>query len=284
VRSSTGGHATLDAYEAGRSPLDLGPEPARIAAGTRVGYVPAAALVCRTAALQDVGLFDESLRFGEDVDLVWRLVASGYRCRYEPATVVTHRSRATIRSWLQQRAGYGSSAAPLHERHPGALAPLRISGWSALAWGLVAIRRPVAGVAVGLGTTAALARKLPDLPGREIARLGGLGNLYAGRQVADAVTRAWWPLVVPLAVVVRRVRWPLLAAFVVPALLDWRTYRRRRDADEQSATPLDPLRYTVLHIADDVAYSVGVWRGIRRRRSVAVLRPTLTNWPPRGDG
>ena len=53
---------------------------------TRVAYVPTAALLVRRAALGDG--FDESLRNGEDVDLVWRLIEAGWRVRYEPAVQV----------------------------------------------------------------------------------------------------------------------------------------------------------------------------------------------------
>ena len=44
------------------SPLDLGTEPARVASGTRVSYVPSAALVARTDALRSNGGFDDALR------------------------------------------------------------------------------------------------------------------------------------------------------------------------------------------------------------------------------
>ena len=55
---STPGTSVLERYEAQRSPLDLGPEPARIRAGTRVSYVPAAAIVVRVDAIREVGGFD----------------------------------------------------------------------------------------------------------------------------------------------------------------------------------------------------------------------------------
>ena len=268
------GNGTLQRYEANRSPLDLGPEPARIAWGTRVSYVPAATIVCRVAALHRLGGFDESLRFGEDVDLVWRLARDGWVCRYEPAVEVRHRTRPDVRSWLRQRVGYGTSSAPLAARHPGALAPLRMSGWSAAVWALIAVRRPFIAIGVAGATSGALTRKLRDLPSGEALRLAGLGHLYAGRQVASAVTRAWWPIMVPLAVAMRRLRPGVAAAFVVPALIDWATQPKR----------LDPVRAVLLRAADDTAYSVGVWKGMRRLRSAAALVPSFTNWPPRGDG
>ena len=95
--------ASLERYEATHSPLDLGSEPARIAPGTRVSFVPAAVIVCRTAAIRAIGGFDESLRYGEDVDLVWRLGAAGWRCRYEPGVVARHRTRSSLVGWIEQR-------------------------------------------------------------------------------------------------------------------------------------------------------------------------------------
>ena len=65
------------------------PGPARrrsCARAGRVAYVPAACLVVRRAALGEG--FDESLRVGEDVDLVWRLDAAGWLVRYDAGVVV----------------------------------------------------------------------------------------------------------------------------------------------------------------------------------------------------
>src|SRR5690606_26633581 len=94
-------------YERSHSPLDLGPRPALVRPGSRVGHVPAAALVVRRAALASIGGFDTELRYGEDVDAVWRLDEAGWRCRYEPDVVVEHRPRLTWGAWAQQRYHYG---------------------------------------------------------------------------------------------------------------------------------------------------------------------------------
>ncbi|MCU1504893.1 MAG: Mycofactocin system glycosyltransferase [Ilumatobacteraceae bacterium] len=288
VRSSPGGAAGVDAYESVRGSLDLGPLEARIAPGTRVSFVPAAAIVCRADAVREVGGFDAELRFGEDVDLVWRLHEAGWRCRYEPTSEVRHRARPSSRTWAAQRFAYGSSAAPLAQRHPGALAPLRISGWSAAVWGLVAIRRPSAAVVVAVGTAVALQRKLRGLPPAEAARLAGLGNLFAGQQVAAAITRAWWPAAALAAIIVRRARLPLAAAVLVPPVIEW--VSRRRGASRPGHEPgpdheLGPTlaRYVVMRVADDVAYGAGVWAGSVRRWQFAALVPDLTNWPPKRD-
>ena len=245
----------LGRWEHGHSPLDLGPEPARIRAGTRVSYVPAAAIVCRTEALTAIAGFDEALRFGEDVDLVWRLDAAGWRCRYEPAVVVEHHPRRSWWGWVVQRVGYGSSAAALARRHPGALAPVRASGWSIAVWVLGVLGHPLLAGTVGAGTGVALAHKLPDLPASASFGLAATGNARAGEQLATAVRRAWWPLVLLAALRSRRARRVLAAATLAAG---------------------HPLR-----VADDLAYSVGVWVGVVRHRTIAPLVPRLASWPGR---
>lgn len=246
---------TIGRYERNESPLDLGPEPGRIQAGSRVSYVPAAAVVCRADAIRSIGGFDAELRFGEDVDLVWRLCEAGWGCRYEPAGEVEHDVRRDVRAWIRQRIGYGSSAAALAKRHSGALAPIRMSGWSAASWLLGAVGRPIVGGAVGAGSAAALVRKLPDIPARAALRLAGLGNAHAGQQIAAAVRRVWWPLL-------------LVAA--------WRSRSARRVLVASFLAVRHPLR-----AVDDLAYSVGVWQGMWTERTLDPLVPEISSWPGR---
>ena len=93
VVSAPGDGSMRDRYEQMHSPLDLGAAEARVAPRTQVAYVPTAALVARLDAIEAVGGFDPDLRFGEDVDLIWRLVAAGGTVRYVPAVRVRHRPR-----------------------------------------------------------------------------------------------------------------------------------------------------------------------------------------------
>ena len=275
ITAVPGGHRPRERFERWRSPLDLGPTPARVRAGSRVSYVPAAVLVVRTAAFRDVGGFAAELRFGEDVDLVWRLDEAGWRIRYEPAVGVGHRTRESIGAWARQRFDYGTSAAPLAARHPGALAPARVSGWSALSWAVGTLVSPLAGVGIAAATTAALVRKLRPMthPFAEAGRLAGLGHLFAGRILASATTRAWWPLAVVAALVSRRARRAVVLAAVIPGLLEWRADRPE----------LDPVTALGLRLLDDLAYGTGVWAGMARHRTIAPIRPDLTNWPGRGS-
>ncbi len=236
--------------EAG-SPLDLGDAPARIRSGTRVSYVPGAAIVLRVEALDAIGGFDELLRFGEDVDLVWRLDEAGWRCRYEPASIVHHRPRPTLTGRMRQHAGYGTSAAPLAIRHPRALSPLRSNGWTATAWALVAAGHPIAAVAVAVGSAGALVPKLPDVPPAAAFRLAMRGHLGAVEQMASAIRRVWWPIVAVGAIVSKRLRW----IAVLCVLADVR------------AAPTD------------AAYGWGVWTGMIRHRTLAPIVPRLAAWP-----
>src|SRR3954454_17772919 len=75
-------------YERVQSALDMGQHPAPVRPLSAVSYVPSVALLARRAALGDG--FDPSMRVAEDVDLVWRLAAAGWRVRYEPGGTVAH--------------------------------------------------------------------------------------------------------------------------------------------------------------------------------------------------
>jgi mycofactocin system glycosyltransferase len=265
------GDRALDRYEEHRSPLDMGSAPAVVRPGSPVPYVPAAALVVRRDALEAVGGFDEALRYGEDVDLVWRLGDLG-DVRYRPDVVVGHRNRGSWRDLARQRASYGCAAAPLQSRHRGAASPLVINHWSALAWGAALVggrRGAVGGALVALGSTAALARRLRGRVARPLAvslRIAGLGNLAAGRWIAEAARRAWWPVLIAAAPLSPRARRLTVGVALAQPLVGW--FRRR--------PRIDPLRWTAACALDDGAYAIGVWRGCLRERSVRALLPRLS--------
>jgi mycofactocin system glycosyltransferase len=269
------GRAWLARYEGASSTLDMGTRPSIVRPGSRVPYVPGAALVVRKAAA-GAG-FAEDMRVGEDVDFVWRLAASGWRVRYESAATMGHQHRVRLREWLARRKDYGTSAASLELRHPGAVRPLYASMWTAVAWLAAALGRPGAGAVVTGTGTALLARRLAQVTGegwprpvrstawRLAARQAGGGTLAAARPLGSAISRTWWPVAVPVAVAVRRLRLPLAALVLAPPLLDW--------LDRHP--PLDPARYVAARLLDDIGYSLGVWQGCAGRRTVRPLLPLL---------
>jgi len=263
--ASEPGSTLLQRYEASESPLDLGPEPARIRKNSRVSYVPTAALMIRTELLRKHQGFNESFRYGEDVDLVWRLLDADVVCRYEPSVVVLHSPRNSLLDAWKQRVSYGSAAAPLNRQHPGAATPLRINRWSALAWSALAIGHPIIGLTIGAASTVALERKISSQPDSRILalRLAGRGNIHAGRMIAQAITRTWWPFALVLALVRRRGRRVVLVASILPALTNW----------FEKKPKVDPVSYCALKLADDIAYGTGVWKGVIATRDLGALSP-----------
>jgi GT2 family glycosyltransferase len=256
-------------YDSACSPLDLGRHAGEVRPGARLTYVPSAALLARRQVLVALGGFDESMRVGEDVDLVWRAVDAGHRVRYEPSVVVEHRVRPTWSAWARQRAGYGRSAASLDERHPGQVAPAVCSRWSLAMWALAVSGHPFAATSIGAATTATLARSLQGLPLHEIARLGAHGHLSAGRQLARAALRVWWPLLLVGSIASRRVRRAALVCVAVNAAGAW------SDASDRTRVDLAPWELAAISLVDDAAYGAGVWQGCWRRRSWRALLPRL---------
>lgn len=170
-------------YEARRSPLDRGPDAARVVPYGRVPFVPGAALLVRNHVR-----FDETFtRGGEDVELVWR---TPY-VRYEPAAQVAHDHRTEPRAWLARRVYYGRTAAQIAKRHPGNARPLHVSPWTTAAYAALLTGRPRGAAAILAAATALLAR---DVPPKAAIELATVGSLRSGRVVADALSRHWWPL------------------------------------------------------------------------------------------
>ena len=261
-----GGPGALARFEAGSGPLDLGGAAGPVAPGARVGYLPAALLLCRRDAL-GAG-FDESMRIGEDVDLVWRVAAAGHPVRYEPRVVVEHETRPGFARWFAQRFGYGRSAAALAARHPDRLAPVVISRWSAPALLYLAARRPGPAAACTALTAAGLWTRLPAGPGRtaESARLTATGLGWTLLGLAEAAARPWLPAMLTASTVSRTARRVTAVAISVRLV---RT-RHGRSPDQH------PLTWAALRVADDLAYGTGVWAGALRHREPGPILPKIT--------
>jgi mycofactocin system glycosyltransferase len=270
----------LDRYEEVRSPLDMGGLEGPIVPLSALAYVPGATFVVRRAAVGDG--FAQELRFGEDVDLCLRLHEAGWRMRYVPTSRVGHCHRGNLRSWLAQRASYGSAAAQLALRHPGQVPPLNAAPWSIAACMLVLRGRPVQlGAAVALTAWAAirLIRRIPDAD--TPVRAGTLLTLAAVRgtaqQLMHCVTRHYWPVAALAGIMNRRMRYVLVTTAAVDGLIDYR----------RSGLRLNPLTYLLIRRLDDVAYGAGLWRGAIRERTIAPLIPRLafrTGRCPNGAG
>jgi mycofactocin system glycosyltransferase len=254
-------------FEAARGSLDRGPREGLVRPGSRIPFVPSAALLVRADVAAGSDLFDAALRGGEDVDLVWRLDKAGWDVRYVPSSTVAHEGPATLRDFLGRRAFYGTTAAPLSRRHGEALAPVHLSGWSLAVWGLLWARRPVLALTVLSASIVLLARRLRGLvrdPVGVATHIAGGGTARSALPALASMTRAWAPAFV-LGLAFRRTRRASALALVVPALHEWA-------ADRQA---LDPVRAVAVHVADDVAYGTGIWVGCARERTLVPLIPRI---------
>lgn len=302
VRSRSGqtNSGRLAAYERHRSPLDLGGQPGCVGPGRRVSYVPSAALAVRLRCLAGAGGFDEDLRYGEDVDFVWRLASSGWCVRYEPRAQVTHPARPSWRAWLAQRYNYGRSAGPLALRHASAVAPLTVSAWSVACWALLSTGRTRLASAVTIGTPVAFAwrvtrrarnpqpslmrRDQPLRPGSagrsssfalalELFRLALRGNVASAVPICSAARRAWSAPLLGVACVA----WPSMrtrtrrfaaatgaAIAICPGLAD---------RCKHSSESLGVVAWCALRLSDDLAYQAGVWAGSFESGSLGALLP-----------
>ncbi len=258
-------------YERGHSPLDLGQQPALVKPGSRVSYVPSACLIVDAAALRTLGqasfVFDPGLRYGEDVDLEWRLNREG-SIRYDPSVVVTHPPRPDIVAFARQRIGYGSAAAALAERHGRIVAPFRSSRWSMAFLVLLLTRHPALAGLVGVRSTILTSQKLRGrLPDHQIeaVRLSTVGHVTSGVALGQTAIRSWWPatlagLAVPLLrpPVLRLVGWGLAT----------KLWRHRQDEN--------PIIQAAIGLLDDLSYGFGLWQGAWSERSLRALLPDLT--------
>lgn len=272
-------HGSAGRYGEANGSLDLGSRGARVAPTTRVSYVPTAALLVRRAALLMLnGPFDESLRVGEDVDLIWRLHESGWRIRYLPSVRVRHQEPERWSRLLARRFSYGTSAAPLARRHPDAIAPLILHLWPTVTVVGLLGRRPLlaaAGFACSVLTTGNTLHK------------SGITSRGTAAAMATATRQTWLGLgkyatqfALP-ALVLGLVRpgssgrtklgrrLALSSLLLGPALTSW----------QQKRPQLSMPGFVAGQLADDLAYGAGVIAGSARTPSLVALRPKLV-WRP----
>ena len=255
------GRAPVGAYEERHSPLDMGGRPGAVGAGRLTPFVPSAVLLVRRDAAGDG--FDEALPIGEDVDLVWRLVAGGWQVRYAPDTLVSHDHRLRLTAFLARRRLYAMSVAILARRHPDALPAARVSPGVAAPWALAVSGHRRLAAAVAAVETLRLAGKLRKVAGHPHRLAAGMlarALAATGRHLAQAVRRAWAPLLLVVPVGRRRARAVVLASFAVAIAEDALETRR----------PAAILVDAPMRLLDELVALAGTWEGCIRHRT---LRP-----------
>lgn len=261
------GTSFIEEYESMHSPLDLGPDPALVRPVSRVSYIPSAVLVARTSTIKKMNGFDPSMRVGEDVDFVWRLVESGQGCRYVPSVQCSHSPRDSYTGLLRQRFDYGSSAARLDALHPFSASPFRshilftlpavalLMGFTYMA--LLAVFPAVAFVLYSLRSA--------SLPLNTKILIARKGLVSSTTLLARSISRAWWPIFFAASFFSVRLGAMFTFSVLVPPV--WAILRRK---------PRYTLRYLGTRILDNFAYGIGVWAGALRIKKLRCMLPVVT--------
>lgn len=266
------------AFEAVRSPLDMGVAGGPVGPREAVAYLPACNFIARREAFLACGGFAADMRLGEDVDLTWRVLQSGARVHYAAAGAVIHDHRARLGALLRRRAEYGSSEADLQHRHPrnGRIMHLPRAGLLALAalaafplaWpaaaamiavlaGMVAseiVRKRRRLRRIGLAVPATrLAASIIREHAASLYHLGRDTTRYYGAPVA--AIGALWPPLLPVAAVM----------MLAPPVCDHRRLK----------PPLPLAAFIGLYWLEMAAYQLGVWQGCLARRCYRPLLPVV---------
>ena len=133
--------------------VDLEQRYERIESG-ETDHVCTGNVLWRRAAILEVGGLDESLGYGYDNDLSYRLEAAGYRLRICREARSRHHWRDDIAGYLRQQYGFGYGRLDLLARHPRRIGGDRVSSAAMMAHPLLLA------VAVASMTAGALAAAL----------------------------------------------------------------------------------------------------------------------------
>lgn len=266
------------AFEAVRSPLDMGPVAGRVGPEAAVAYLPTCNFLVRRDVLLAHGGFAAEMRVGEDVDFCWRVLGSGGRATYAPVGVVVHDHRVRLAELLRRRADYGSSEADLQRRHPAGRRVLPLPRLSLLFLAmLVALPlAPALAVASGLMIAAMLGFEIAA-KSRTIRRLG---VPLPGEPIAAAVLREHAASLYGFsASTIRYYGVPLLAAALAwPPLLPAvaMLLLLAPIVDHRRLSPSVSLpAFVGLYGLEMAAYQWGVWSGCLAQRTFHPLLPVL---------
>lgn len=268
----------VGAFEAVRSPLDMGPLAAEVGPQQVVPYLPTCNFMVRRQVLLEQGGFDEKLRLGEDVDFIWRSLRSSQRAWYTPAAQVIHYHRVRLPALLRRRADYASSEAHLQTHHPEGRRIMPLPRVSLLLLAML-MTFPVAwpiGTLLGFVLTGLVIQEVTQ----KSQQLEKARAVVSKRRLYSAVLREHMASFHHLSAdITRYYSLPLLLFSGLipacgPALIilgltapigDY--YRLKPD--------LSLVAFVGLYGLEMVAYQLGLWRGCLREQTLVPLLPRL---------
>jgi GT2 family glycosyltransferase len=138
----------------------------------------------RRSALLAVGLFDESLGYGYDNDISYRLLDAGYTLVFNRRALSEHYWREGSTAYASQQYGFGYGRLELVRKHPGRVRGDAVSGLSMM------LQAPLTASALGMAVMAAIASgvgsasTLPHALAIALAAMLAVDRLLAGARVA----------------------------------------------------------------------------------------------------
>ncbi|MGE3799205.1 MAG: glycosyltransferase, partial [Thermomicrobiales bacterium] len=234
-------------------------------------HIPGCNMAFRREKLLAIGGFDPRFRTaGDDVDLCWRMQDRGWTIGFNPAAMVWHHRRNSVKTYWKQQQGYGKAEALLEAKWPA-----RYNAMGHIAW---------SGRLYGTGWTKALG----DRMGRIYQGTWGTApfqSLYHRNTpllAALPLMPEWWLLVAGLAVLtVLGFAWPplflagvvLVMAIAAPVAQAWISAGEARFPEAPSRR--ERLRLRVLTAGLHLAQPIARLRGR--------LTHGLTPWRRRGS-
>lgn len=86
---------------------------------TLAEHIPGCNMAFRKWALEAIDGFDHRFRIaGDDVDVCWRLQAKGWTLGFNPAAMVWHHRRNSVKTYWKQQLNYGKAEADLEKKWP----------------------------------------------------------------------------------------------------------------------------------------------------------------------
>lgn len=257
----------IDDYETCHGAIDVGADPGTVGPTALIHVAPSAAIVLRRSAVEKLA-FDADLRVGEDLDLIWRLCASGWVVRHEPNTVVEHESMIHFSDWIRRRYEYGTFAGPIDGRHPGYV-NLTMEWWALAIAALVVSGHPALAASVGFSRLANRWWSIRSVP--DAAAIATTITRQEITQAWDDLSQmlrcAWWPVCVTIVLSSAVSPAARRASVIVLAPLAWEliSHRPRSSA----------LAHTLLGTLNQAATGTGIAMSLAQSRRLRALLPRV---------
>jgi GT2 family glycosyltransferase len=247
-----------------------------LASDTEAEHICGCNFSIRKEVLKELGGFDPQFRAaGDDVDLCWRLQEARQRIGFNPAAMVWHQRRDSVRGYWRQQRGYGRAEALLERKWPCRYNAAGHVSWSGHMYGnafarLLGFRRSrIYNGVWGFAPFQSLYEARPSVLD-SLARLPEWYLVIAGLAFLSALAPFWAPLLyaVPLFAVA------LLLPVGDASYSGLRTRFGRRRVREiwqlRAITSFLHLTQPLARLVGRVGHGLAPWRG---RRPAGVARP-----------